>query len=54
VAKGGKGGRSGNIDLAEAVKRADKAIKRETGSPPKPYREARPAKRKPKAKGARR
>jgi hypothetical protein len=29
------------IDLPEAVKRADKALKRETGTPPKPYRPAR-------------
>ena len=28
------------IDLPEAVKRADKALKRETGTPPKPYRPA--------------
>ena len=33
--------KSGRIDLPEAVKRADKARKRETGTPPKPYRPVR-------------
>ena len=32
---------NGKIGLPEAVKRMDKALKRETGTPPKPYRPAR-------------
>lgn len=35
------------IDLPEAVKRMDKALKRETGTPPKPYRPARDGKKGP-------
>jgi hypothetical protein len=35
------------IDLPEAVKRMDKALKRETGTPPRPYRPARDKKKRP-------
>jgi hypothetical protein len=35
------------IDLSEAVKRMDKALKRETGTPPRPYRPTRDKKKRP-------
>ena len=35
------GFRSKRIALPEAVKRMDKALKRDTGTPPKPYQPAR-------------
>jgi hypothetical protein len=38
------------IGLPEAVKRMDKALKRETGTPPKPYRPMRTKKQTAKSK----
>jgi hypothetical protein len=41
------------IDLAQAVERMDKARKREPGTPPKPYRPPRDAKKRPPSVGKR-
>jgi len=41
------------IDLAQAVERMDKARKRETGTPPKPYRPPRHRKKRPPSVGKR-
>jgi hypothetical protein len=35
------------IDLSEAVKRMDRSLKRETGTPPRPYHSARKREEKP-------
>jgi hypothetical protein len=41
------------IDLPQAVKRMDKALKRETDTPPRPYRPAHDKKKRPPSVGKR-
>jgi hypothetical protein len=46
--------RKKKIDLSEAVKRMDRSLKRETGTPPKPYHSAGKREEKPTIPIARR